>query len=187
MRHGFCSLARLRRRGSQGFTLVELLTVVAIMGVLAAVAVTLVRHHLRSAKMTEGMAGVQAIRSAEAARRAETGTYLDCNGAGGAFFPSKPNAKVNAWQMSSHSDWAKWKQLRLPASEGTRFGWLVTAGLPDQALPTSTVLTASPTLPNQPDPWYVIQGVADSDGDLKYAKIVATSINNEVYTEDEAE
>jgi hypothetical protein len=49
------------------------------------------------------------------------------------------------------------------------------------------VLATTPTWPQQVDPWYVIQGVADSDGDLKYAKIVATSINNEVYTEDDAE
>lgn len=185
MRLGSRCLARRRR--STGFTLVELLTVVAIMGVLAAVAVTLVRNHLRSAKMTEGMANLQAIRSAEAAFRAETGVYQDCSGSGGLYFPSKPNGNVNSWAGTAHADWAKWKQLRLPATEGTRFGWLVRADLPGVAMPNSTIISTTPAWPTQADPWYLIQGVADSDGDQKYAKIVATSINNEVYTEDDAE
>lgn len=166
----------------------ELLTVVAIMGVLAAVAVTLVRQHLRSAKMTEGIANVQAIRSAESARRAETGTYLDCSGTGSAYFPAKPTGSVNSWGASSHTDWAKWKQLRLPQTEGTRFGWLVNAGLPGVAMPNLTVTVAgAPVWSTQADPWYLIQGIADSDGDQVYAKIIASSINNEVYTEADAE
>lgn len=166
----------------------ELLTVVAIMGVLATVAVTLVRRHLRAAKMTEGIASIQAIRSAENARRAELGTYWDCSGSSGTYFPAAPDGQFRSWSNTGHPQAAAWKQLALPnQTDGTRFGWLVNAGLPDAAMPTSTVLATTPTWPQQVDPWYVIQGVADSDGDLKYAKIVATSINNEVYTEDDAE
>jgi type IV pilus assembly protein PilA len=64
------------RRG--GFTLIELMIVVAIIGILAAIAIpNFVRFQLRS-KSSEGKTNLAAIRTAEESYFAEFGTYIDC-------------------------------------------------------------------------------------------------------------
>lgn len=165
----------------------ELLIGVTIVGILAAIGVVLVRQHFRSAKMTEGMAAVQRIRSAESARRAETGSYVNCSSSPTAWYPAAPSQELHSWKNTAHSDWPRWQQLALSQRDGTRFGFVVNAGLPGQTMTTPAILKSPPALSSATDPWFVIQGVADSDGDGKYAKIVATSINGEVYTEDDTE
>jgi prepilin-type N-terminal cleavage/methylation domain-containing protein len=186
MPRGPLRLAR-SRSGNRAFTLVELLTGVAIVGVLAAIGVVLVRQHFRSAKMTEGMAAVQRIRSAQSARRAETGTYLDCSSSSTAWYPAPPSEELHSWMNTTHGDWSRWQGLGLSPRDGTRFGFLVNAGLPGKPMTKPAILSSPPTLTSPTDPWFVIQGVADSDGDTNYAKIVATSLNGEVFTEDETE
>ena len=64
------------RRAQQGFSLIELMIVVAIIGVLAAIAVpNFVRFQLRS-KTSEAKMNIAAIRTAEDAYFATNGTYL---------------------------------------------------------------------------------------------------------------
>ena len=80
----FSSRSRVRGLAfERGFTLVELLTVVAIAAVLATIGTMLVRRHFAHAKTTEAVATIQAIRQAEEARRGETGTYQTCSAAAG--------------------------------------------------------------------------------------------------------
>ncbi len=67
-------LLNLRRR--EGFTLIELMIVVAIIGILAAIAIpNFLRFQLR-AKAGEGKVNLAAIRSAEEGYFAEFGTYV---------------------------------------------------------------------------------------------------------------
>ena len=54
-------LARMRQRIVGGFTLIELMIVVAIIGVLAAVAIPAFIRYIRNAKTTEAVKGVRAI------------------------------------------------------------------------------------------------------------------------------
>jgi type IV pilus assembly protein PilA len=70
-------LLNLRRR--EGFTLIELMIVVAIIGILAAIAIpNFLRFQLRS-KAGEGKVNLAAIRSAEEGYFAEFGTYVGRN------------------------------------------------------------------------------------------------------------
>jgi len=69
----------MKRRlfGKKGFTLIELMTVVIIVGVLAAVAVPLYRAQVKKAIASEGAALVGSVRSAQRIYYAENDSYTD--------------------------------------------------------------------------------------------------------------
>jgi prepilin-type N-terminal cleavage/methylation domain-containing protein len=177
----------LRRPRSAGFTLVELMTVVVITGILAAVGVTLIRGHLNVAKANRALAGISAIRAAEEAFRAENGIYLDCSGATARWYPMLAPGKVKyEWHQTGHADGARWALLPVTNTSPTQYGFLLNAGTPNTPYPTFQTAQV-PTLTPSPDPWYVIQVKGDIDGNGVAMLGLATSFNGEVYLEREGE
>jgi len=67
----------------KGFTLIELMVVVLIVGILAAVAVPIMRGRIDSAKWSEANASAGAIRTAVRAYIAEKGPNFDYSGISG--------------------------------------------------------------------------------------------------------
>lgn len=181
---------RVRRGWARGFTLVELMVVVAITGVLATIGVMLVQAHFRDAKMLEAVTIIQAIRVAQEERRAEGGSYIDCSiTAGAPWYPATPDADQHAWRNPGHADWARWRQLGVNRPDGTRYGFLVRAGDPGTALPAPQTASkpAWPLAPELTSPWYVIQAAGDNDKDGTLNLLVAASFNGELYVENEGE
>ncbi|HXS17167.1 MAG TPA: prepilin-type N-terminal cleavage/methylation domain-containing protein, partial [Polyangiaceae bacterium] len=68
------------RRASLGFTLMELMIVVVIMGVLASLAVYSLNGYLQRAKVSEAREVVGQIMAAQEAYFDEVGSYLDVTG-----------------------------------------------------------------------------------------------------------
>lgn len=64
------------KRAKKGFTLVELMIVVAILGVLAAIAVPLYTGYVEDARQSEATANLQVIRTLEEQYIADEGTYV---------------------------------------------------------------------------------------------------------------
>jgi prepilin-type N-terminal cleavage/methylation domain-containing protein len=194
-------LAKRRRNRVKihGFTLVELLTVVAITGILATIGTMMVRKHFAEAKTAEAVAIIQSIRAAQESRRAETGTYQSCSfTAGTPWYPAAPDGVYRAWRNPSHPDWNAWRELGVVIRpEGTQFGFLVKAGagpktldttgaIVDSAIPTA-LTSDKPTWTTPNDQWYVIQAAGDRDKDTVYSRLLAASFNGELYTENDAE
>ncbi|HEX2873230.1 MAG TPA: type II secretion system protein [Polyangiaceae bacterium] len=190
---------RKNRGKSHGFTLVELLTVVAITGILATIGTMMVRKHFAEAKTAEAVAIIQSIRAAQESRRAETGTYQSCSfTAGTPWYPADPDGLYRAWKNPSHPDWDAWKELSVVARpEGTQFGFLVRAGSGPKTLDTTGAIVDSlipaaltsdkPTWTTPNDQWFVIQAAGDRDKDGVLSRLLAASFNGELYTENDAE
>jgi prepilin-type N-terminal cleavage/methylation domain-containing protein len=175
------------RRESAGFTLVELMTVVAITGILATLAVVMVRDRVNVAKSSRALVGVQAIRVAEEQYKAQGGQYLDCSQDTELWYPDEPTKLTRDWRKTGHTHWPCWQKLGIPRTSGTQYAYLVTAGLPGGTYPPLRTDT-DPALQTPPtDLWYVIQVKGDVDGDGVFMRGVAASLNSATYVENEEE
>ena len=70
---------RLLRKRNKGFTLIELMIVVAIIGILAAIAIPNFLRFQLKAKSSEGKTNLAAIRTAEQSYYAEFGVYVSAD------------------------------------------------------------------------------------------------------------
>ena len=183
-------MRRRVRRGQAGFTLVELLAVVVIVGILAAVGITLLRQFVFSSKTTEVVAMVQSIRAAQERWRAENHSYFDVSPTTESWYPmANPGKTKYHWDQAGHTDYARWRLLAPTAPGPVQAGYAVKAGPPLTQIPAPSTASKPnfPTAANQTEPWYLIQAKADTDGDGDPAWFVASSLNGEVYIENEGE
>lgn len=170
------------------------MTVVAIVGVLAAIGVILVVKHFRASKAVEASSIIQSIRGAQEARRAESGAYLNVSQQG-VWYPATPSGdRKTSWVSvapTPGTDAARWRELAVPQTDGTRFGFKTWAGNPGP-VPGAVVgfdlgLTTAPVFANAADAWYVIEAGGDLDADAKLWRIWASSFDGEVRMEHEGE
>jgi type IV pilus assembly protein PilA len=195
---------RQRRAAAQrGYTLIELMVVVAMIGVLAAIAIVGYRRYTASAGTAEALAVIQGIRNAEETYKAETLLYLGCSGCGGvpcasgggqldAWFPmTKPTSAKVGWNNSGagHADAACWQMLNIVTDGPVRFGYAVIAGVGSPVVTTGALINPPTALsfPTTSDPWFVVQAAGDRDDDSDFAYLFATSFQGDVYVENDGE
>lgn len=188
-----------RLRATSGFTLVELLAVVAMVGILAALAMVGYRKYLASAGTAEALAMIQLIRHGEVQRKVDTYQYLGCSGCGAngcapgggsliSYYPmASPTHTKYTWEQASHPDYECWRQLNVRTDGMVRFGYAVVAGDPNNGVVQPSGFTNLGNIGQPTEGWYVIQAAGDRNDNGVYALVAATSWSSEAYIENDTE
>jgi type IV pilus assembly protein PilA len=159
---------------------VELMVVVAMVGILATLGLVGYRKFINQAKSAEAKSLVSSIRSAEESYRAETMSYFNASLNG--YYPRTSfDSKKMSWTNPAHADVDRWKTLGVVADGPVRFGYKVNAGNAGQAV-TSVVTIDTPgvTFPTPTEPWYVVQARGNVDEEGTDTFVLTSSFTNEV-------
>ena len=164
------------RFAKQGFTLIELMIVVVIIGILAAVSIPSFSNYLNRSKTAEAVTFLGEIRQRQEAYRAEFGQYCSASAApgtgssGGAWNPSALPAGGNriSWGTT-----AGWDQLGAAPDGPSLFQYRTTAGPPG----------TNPGVPSFPtsDFWFVAHAQGDLDGDGQTVVFEIVSPSNRLF------
>jgi type IV pilus assembly protein PilA len=174
----------------RGFTLVELMAVVVIVGVLATLGIVAYRRYITSAKATEAIYMIGAIRSAEESFRAETLHYLDVSQTITNYYPmATPTKAKYAWDLAAETPLSlRWKQLGVRSDGPVYFGYAVVAGTAGGTPPALDMLKGQTvTWPTTTEPWYVILAAGDVNANGIFCYATTSSYTSEVYIENEGE
>jgi prepilin-type N-terminal cleavage/methylation domain-containing protein len=173
-----------RQATDRGFTLIELMIVVVIIGVLATIAGTAYRRYMDSGRSSEAMAVLGEIRAKEEAYRAEFNAYAGWSA--GSELPSKSLPAVDnttcatggskepcyktipAAPLSAASPWPVWGGLGIsPGKSQLQCGYIVNSGSGTVASPQTVTGTLGSQIigSSQTTPWWYAIAMCDNDGD----------------------
>ena len=182
----------LGKQRKRGFTLVELMIVVTIVGVMAVLGGVLLAGHVKQSRTHETLSMVQSIRAAQERWRSENLSYLNVSDSD-TWFPRDPTATLGDQRMTflrsatAHVDGANWLLLNPATSPFVYGGYQVHAGMAGTVMQPPLVAVPGMVWPTPTDSWYVIQAIMDMDMDGTRAFYLASSINGEIYRQDEGE
>lgn len=176
-------------RTPYGFTLIEMLIVVAIIGVLAVVAGTAYRRYMDSARTTEAYGMLGEIRQREEAYRAEFSQYasLDTTKSDETVASTWPTVDNNSNCVGStkepcYKNWAPapngWTQMGInPGKQSVQCGYLAYAGVAGVAPSQGPI---GQNLFNSAAPatmWWYAVAVCDNDGNTATNATFSTAFN----------
>jgi type IV pilus assembly protein PilA len=189
------------RSRSRGFTMMELLVVMAMVAVLATVATLSFRSFIHASQASEAKAVLGQIRNGEEAYKVEMLQYLSVSGSMTDYYPNlNPNDKRWAWNRPGDSRFYSagppitgWQLLNVNPDGPVRFGYVVMAGVCPGALPPpDPSFSHAPSLgcgsiPNG-TPWFVAGARNEHvNATFKPSLMLTTSYDGTIYAELEAD
>ena len=162
----------------------ELMAVVAIVGILAAIATVSVKKYIASSKTSEAVHMIASIKIAEETYKDETFGYLSVSTNATDFYPNnnKPGQqKMNFPGTAGNVD--GWQKLGVSSDAPVLFVYALTAG-PAGSTPTAT--GTGITVGNWPTtaatkPWYVVKAKADLAGNGTDTVFISGSFVGELF------
>lgn len=176
-----------QRRRSQGFSLMELMIVVVITGVLAAIAIPTFITYIHKARTSEATQFLGVIKLKQEARRAEFGTYMPCDGnnmdvfkiPGGSYHP--PIDKMTNGISLPITDGC-FSALGATPDGTVRFGYSIIGGTP--AVPANVVAALGLTNADL-DHYFVAHAASDLDGDGTYVVFEISNFTRGIFVMDQ--
>lgn len=178
---------------NRGFTLVELMITVAIVGILATLATYGVKKYLHSSKSQEAIQMIGAIKAAQEQYKADTFVYRDVSGshslAASTWYPTtSPTNKVYAWGDTSTDQGKAWKELGVTTDAPVRFAYGCAAGSANDSVPAAGMSFAVTNWPTTSSvPWYVVRATGDLDGDGVQSVFISSSFTGQIFIDKEGE
>lgn len=175
-----------------GFTLVELMVVVAIVGVLGAIATYSVTKYIQSTKTSEAAGIINSIRGAEEMYRQDTFVYYDVSE--GSFAKLHPSTTPGSFKRSWAGDGdspetsRRFRQLGVAVAAPVYYSYGVVAVDTGASFPTPPTQKQDFGLAGTAsEPFYMVVAKGNVDGDGIFSYLVTNSLTNEVYVENEGE
>ena len=166
--------------------------VVAIIGVMSALAIVGYRKYVNAAQSSEAKAMIQGIRVGEEAYKAEMLVYLSCSTSLTDFYPQKPNDTKMNWVQPTDKRYTDpatgWQLLNVAADGPVRFGYAVVAGIAPASFPSTDMQKQPGGWPpklQSGTPWFVVQAINQRPGSSIKTVFVSTSVSSEIFTEND--
>lgn len=149
------------RSHRHGFTLIELMMVVVILGILAAVALPRYKDYVYRSKTSEAVGFLSEIKAHQESYRADFGEYCDVSKAATTYTPNAtPNDKPRPFNGG-----AAWAQLGASPGGMVLFSYSTVAGPPGTgALPQSKGFSSNLGYTGS-DFWFVSRAIGDLNAD----------------------
>jgi type IV pilus assembly protein PilA len=182
------------RRTTAGYTLIEIMAAVTIVGILAVVAIASFRKFYSGAHSAEARSMLQGLRAAQLMTMTDRLLYESCSSSFGTpstYYPSGgDDGKKYDWAqpVTRAVEYPCWQRLNVRTDGPVRYGYATVAGV-GSTFPTIPVLTSQPAWPALAagEPWFVVAASGDMDRNGTRSMFWASSLDKQINVFQDAE